>query len=135
MTYAQDYACILKQEPNDTAVIRVTVQGHTGKASRVQLRKGRAALVGAPWRTTQHFAERVRRRSNVVKSKRTKVGLLQMVEEASSKLDPTQKAEAERSVKEVIHAITVRDQKAAEKAVNNLARVFLRMPICNRIDE
>ncbi len=42
-----------------------------------------------------------------------------MLEEASSKLDPAQKAEAERSVKEVIHAITVRDQKAAEKAINN----------------
>ena len=71
----------------------------------------------------------------VVKSKRTKAGLLLMLERASLRLDPTQKALAVKSMKEFVHAISVKDQKAAEQAVESLARVFLRMPLQVGSDE
>lgn len=71
-----------------------------------------------------------------MKGKRTQVGLLQMLAEASSKLDPTQKAKAKQAMEKVIHALSVKDQKAADRAVSTLARLFLRTTeMLDEVDE
>ena len=58
-----------------------------------------------------------------------------MLEMAALNLDPSQKAKAVKSMKRFIHAISARDQKAAERAADDLARVFLRLPTRYDVDE
>jgi hypothetical protein len=64
-----------------------------------------------------------------VKTKRTKVGLLKMLEQATLNMDPSQKALAVRAMDDVVHALAVKDQLAADKAVVALVRPFLRLPM------
>jgi len=60
-----------------------------------------------------------------MKSK-AKLGLKQLMREASSKLDPAQKQLADRLADDLVHAIAVKDAKSAGKVVGALARLFLR---------
>ena len=58
-----------------------------------------------------------------------------MVERAALNLDPSQKAMAVKSMKQFVHAISVRNEKAAEHAASKLARLFLRLPTAFDVDE
>lgn len=70
-----------------------------------------------------------------MKMRRTRVGLLRVVEEATLKSDPSQKAKAVRAMEQFIHALAVRDQKAVEKAAEALARLFLKLPTQYGVDD
>ena len=61
-----------------------------------------------------------------MRSQRTNVGLLAMLRAATSEMDPPLKDNAEKHMKQLIHAMDIGDRKLAEKSANMLAKVFLR---------
>ena len=61
---------------------------------------------------------------------KTRNGLERLVEilESSSKLDPSQTKMATKAIDDLLHAMSVRDVRGANKAVDQFARIFLRLP-------